>query len=108
MNDRYVIVEKPADRIEDRRWEIYDTIRGDVMFGSYTTEDRAKKFAAKKNAQWDLAKLHGIRGVEYKGPKRSVKNVPYRTPRAIVVKGKPKGKTEFFEVKNGLVIYSYE
>lgn len=103
MTDRYEV----RFNRDTYLYDIYDNVRGDRLFGSFKTEQRALDAVKKRNAQTDLTKLNGFRYVKYDGPTRSVKNSLYRTPKGAKVEGKSGGKCHFFEVRNGLVVVSY-
>lgn len=93
-------------------FDIWDLVLGDRLFGSYTTKERAEKFAQKKNAQADVQKLAGFEFVPYNGPVRSVETCLYRTPKARQITNedetvKPRGKCNATRFENGKVIVEY-
>lgn len=101
--DRYIV--KLND--DTLQWDLYDTVRGDREFGSYTSRERAEKFARKKNAKNDAARLVGFEFVPYNGPNRTVINAPYRTPTGRKLENKPKGQCDPIRAENGKVVIEY-
>lgn len=109
MIDRYEIRQRDD---ESFLFDIWDLVLGDRLFGSYTTRERAEKFAKKLNAKADVQKLAGFEFVPYSGPARTVKNETYRTPKARQIERAdgtvtPKGRSFPWRVEEGKVVVEY-
>jgi hypothetical protein len=92
MNDRYIVQHNK----ETYLYDIFDTVLGDRLFCSFTTEERANEVINRKNAGVETAKSSNVRGIAYTGPARNVHADIYRTPKFHV------------SVNNGLVVFQYD
>jgi hypothetical protein len=90
--DRYIAQHNK----ETYLYDIFDTVLGDRLFCSFTTEERANEVVNRKNSISDAGKLCNFRGISYTGSDRNVINDTYRTPKLNLT------------INNGLVVFQYD